>query len=125
MARARTHKSGPQLELVLGLLLAGGMTAAVLLSPLLFPDGGEKINLMARLTLPFQTWAHPLGTDPLGRDVLARVITGGKISLLVGFTSVVGAVVIGVVMGLVAQYLGFDVNFALYGAPTRRATASS
>ncbi|KYO57737.1 ABC transporter permease [Tistrella mobilis] len=104
MARARTHKSGPQLELVLGLLLAGGMTAAVLLSPLLFPDGGEKINLMARLTLPFQGWAHPLGTDPLGRDVLARVITGGKISLLVGFTSVVGAVVIGVVMGLVAGY---------------------
>lgn len=70
------------LELVLGLLFAGGIALVVLLSPVLFPDGGEGMDLMARLTPPFQSWAHILGTDPLGRDVLARVAVGGKISLL-------------------------------------------
>ena len=43
---------------------------------------------MARLMPPFQDLAHILGTDPLGRDVLARVIVGGKISLIVGVFSV-------------------------------------
>ncbi|OCP35192.1 ABC transporter permease [Ensifer sp. LC163] len=92
------------LEFILGVLLAGGMCLAVLLSGVLFPGGADKIDLMARLTAPFVNWAHPLGTDPLGRDVLARVVAGGKISLLVGFTSVAGAVVVGVVMGLVSGY---------------------
>lgn len=92
------------LEFILGALLAGGMCLAVLLSGVLFPGGADKIDLMARLTPPFVNWAHPFGTDPLGRDVLARVVAGGKISLLVGFTSVAGAVVVGVVMGLISGY---------------------
>ncbi|MBM1171764.1 ABC transporter permease [Microvirga arabica] len=92
------------LELVLGLLFAGGIALLVLLSPVLFPDGGEGMDLMARLIPPFQSWAHILGTDPLGRDVLARVAVGGKISLMVGFLSVLGAVTIGTLVGLVAGY---------------------
>ena len=92
------------LEFVLGLLLAGGMGLAVLLSSFLFPDGGESMDLMARLLPPFQDPAHILGTDPLGRDVLARVIVGGKISLTVGILSVMGAVVLGTFIGLVAGY---------------------
>ena len=92
------------LEFILGVGLTAIICLAVLFSGLLFPDGGEKIDLMARLTPPFTNMSHIFGTDPLGRDVLARVITGGKISLLVGFVSVVGAVVIGVIMGLVAGY---------------------
>ncbi|MEF2072004.1 ABC transporter permease [Consotaella aegiceratis] len=92
------------LEFVLGILFVGGIGLAVLLSGLLFPDGGMKVDLMARLTPPFSDWAHPFGTDPLGRDVLARVVIGGRISLMVGIFSVAGAVVIGVVMGLVSGY---------------------
>lgn len=92
------------LEFILGALLTGGICLAVLFSGVLFPGGVDKIDLMARLTPPFVNWAHPLGTDPLGRDVLARVVAGGKISLLVGLTSVAGAVVVGVVMGLVSGY---------------------
>ncbi len=92
------------IEFILGTLLAGGMCLLVLSSTLLFPDGGESIDLVNRLTPPFQASAHPLGTDPLGRDVLARMIVGGRISLLVGSLSVLGAVTLGVVLGLVAGY---------------------
>nr|WP_325264769.1 ABC transporter permease [uncultured Rhizobium sp.] len=92
------------LEFVLGMSLTVVICLAVLFSDLLFPGGADKIDLMARLAKPFATAAHPFGTDPLGRDVLARVVAGGKISLLVGFTSVIGAVIFGVLMGLIAGY---------------------
>lgn len=91
-------------ELVAGLLLVGGISLAVILSPWIFPDNGMGVNLMARLTAPFTDLAHVFGTDPLGRDVLGRVVAGGRISLAVGVLSVAGAVVIGVAMGLVAGY---------------------
>lgn len=92
------------LEFVVGFLLTGTICLAVIFSGYLFPAGGNKIDLLARLTPPFANPAHIFGTDPLGRDVLARVIIGGKISLFVGFISVVGSVIIGTTMGLVAGY---------------------
>lgn len=92
------------LEFVLGVVLTGSMLLLVLCSVWIFPDGGAAMDLSARLTAPFTTWAHPLGTDALGRDVLARVLVGGRISLLVGFASVAGASVLGIVIGLVAGY---------------------
>jgi peptide/nickel transport system permease protein len=92
------------LEFVLGATLTTVICLAVLFSDVLFPGGADKIDLMARLAKPFASIAHPFGTDPLGRDVLARVVAGGKISLLVGFTSVIGAVIFGVLMGLIAGY---------------------
>ncbi|WP_029617825.1 ABC transporter permease [Pseudorhizobium marinum] len=91
------------LEFILGAFLTVIICGAVLLSDVLFP-GAEKVNLLSRLVPPFSDMAHVLGTDPLGRDVLARVVAGGKISLLVGFTSVIGAVIFGVLMGLIAGY---------------------
>jgi peptide/nickel transport system permease protein len=100
----KTPRRRGALELVLGLLFAGGITGAVLLSGWLFPDGGETMDLAARLTAPFVSASHILGTDPLGRDILARVIVGGRISLTVGVLSVLGAVIIGVVVGLIAGY---------------------
>lgn len=91
-------------ELSLGGLLLVLMIGSVLASAWLFPDGGEAMDLRARLLPPFVRAAHPLGTDPLGRDVLARVVTGGWISLTVGFWSVVGGAAIGTLAGLVAGY---------------------
>ncbi len=91
-------------ELWLGAILTGSIFLLVLSSPWLFPDGGETMDLAARLTRPFTSWSHILGTDPLGRDVLARVIVGGRISLLVGVCSVLGAVVLGTLIGLIAGY---------------------
>lgn len=92
-----------QFEFILGgslLLLMGGL---VLLAPVLFPDGGKTMNFLARLTPPFSEnfW---LGTDPMGRDVLARVATGGKVSFIVGIFSALGAVVLGTIVGLLAGY---------------------
>ena len=91
------------LELALGLLFAGGMLLLVGLAPLLFPHA-DMMDLRARLTPPFVTFAHVLGTDPLGHDVLARIALGGRISLVVGVVSVAAAVVVGTVAGLAAGY---------------------
>lgn len=92
------------LEFIVGVVLTGCICLAVIFSGYLIPGGANKIDLLARLTPPFVNQAHIFGTDPLGRDVLARVITGGKISLFVGFVSVIGSVLIGTIMGLVAGY---------------------
>lgn len=91
------------LEFILGIGLTVFVVIGVLLSGWLFPDVGA-IDLSARLVPPFERADHLLGTDPLGRDVMARIFVGGWISLKVGFLSVLGSVVIGVLMGLVAGY---------------------
>ena len=91
-------------EFVAGLVLIVLIGGAVALSPLLFPDGGRAMDLTARLTAPFAGWEHPLGTDPLGRDIFARVVVGGRVSFFVGIVSALGAVVIGTVVGLLAGY---------------------
>ncbi len=88
--------AGATLTLTLGLL--------VLFADWIFPGGGQTIDLAARLTPPFVRADHVLGTDPLGRDILARVIVGGKISFIVGILSATGAVVVGTLIGLVAGY---------------------
>jgi peptide/nickel transport system permease protein len=101
---AKTSSRFASLEFILGSLLTTAICLAVIFSDVLFPGGADRIDLMARLARPFATAAHPFGTDPLGRDVLARVVAGGKISLLVGFTSVIGSVILGVIVGLIAGY---------------------
>lgn len=52
------------------------------------------------------TFSHPFGTDQLGRDLLARVLYGGRISLLVGLVATVVALIIGLVYGLISGYVG-------------------
>lgn len=64
----------------------------------------EEVDLLARFE-PASA-AHPLGTDELGRDVLARLLYGGRVSLLVGLATAIIAAVIGTAIGLVAGYYG-------------------
>jgi oligopeptide transport system permease protein len=52
------------------------------------------------------SWAHPMGTDNAGRDILARVLSGGQISLMVAFIATLVSLVIGVSYGAIAGYLG-------------------
>ena len=92
------------LELAFGLLFTGGMTLLVVFSGLIFQGKPSMMDLSARLLPPFVSVNHILGTDPLGRDVLARIAAGGKISLVVGVVSVAGAVILGTLTGLIAGY---------------------
>lgn len=76
-----------------------------LLAPVLAPQDPTQTNLAQRLA-PLGTPGHLLGTDELGRDLLSRLIWGGRVSLLVGFSAVIVAMAFGVLVGLVAGYFG-------------------
>src|SRR5687767_13129188 len=59
------------------------------------------------------SWIHPMGTDNAGRDILARVLLGGRISLMVGITSTLVSLIIGIAFGATAGYLGGRVDEAM------------
>ena len=72
--------------------------------PLLAPQGINEQNLSKRLLAP--SIDHWFGTDDFGRDIFSRVVHGARISLWVGFFSVILSVVVGSVLGIVAGYYG-------------------
>lgn len=83
------------------------LTLLVLAAPLfenLLGVGVDSIDLLSRFAAP--SAAHPLGTDELGRDVLIRLLYGGRVSLFVGVTAALSAAAIGIVIGLLAGYFG-------------------
>jgi peptide/nickel transport system permease protein len=82
------------------LIVLSLMALAVIFGPLLWPHSIEEIDFTARLAGP--SWTHPMGTDDLGRDVLARVLYGGRISLAVGLAAMLVAILVGVVIGAIA-----------------------
>ena len=83
------------------------LIALALLAPLIEAMLGidaDAVDLLARYALP--SVAHPLGTDALGRDVLVRLLYGGRVSLFVGLTATITAAIIGTAIGLLAGYAG-------------------
>ena len=76
------------------------MILAVLLGPLLWPVAINEIDFTARLQGLSAT--HPLGTDDLGQDVLARMLYGGRISLSVGLAAMMVSLLVGTLVGAVA-----------------------
>lgn len=89
---------------VIGLVVFTIILLASVFAPLLTPWDPTKINLRAMLQSP--SWEHWLGTDKTGRDVFARVLYGGRISILVGLGSAVVSAIIGVIVGCYAGYVG-------------------
>ena len=91
--------------------------AAAALAPLVSPGDPYAQSLRNRFTPPVWdergTWAHPLGTDRLGRDMLARILYGARVSLAVGALAVLLASSVGAAVGLVAGYYGGRVDAAL------------
>ena len=82
------------------LWLLGLLVLVVLLGPLVYTVGIADIDFKARLAPP--SLAHPLGTDDLGRDLLARMLYGGRISLAVGLAAMLMAITVGVIIGAIA-----------------------
>ncbi len=93
--RFRHHKLA-----LAGAVLLAFIVLAVLLGPLVWKLPINEIDFKAKLQGP--SWAHPLGTDDLGQDLLARMLYGGRISIAVGFAAMVIAIVVGVVIGAIA-----------------------
>ncbi len=90
----------------------GAMVGVVILSIIILcvifaglsPYDPEISNMAERLQPP--SWQHPFGTDSLGRDMLTRILFGGRISLRVGISVVVITLIIGVPIGTIAGYFG-------------------
>ncbi len=95
---------------LIGVVLMTALVLMALAAPWIAPHDPAEQDLTARLRPPVWyekgTWDHVFGTDHLGRDVLSRAIHGARVSLLVGLLVVVLAGGFGVVMGLMAGYLG-------------------
>ncbi|WP_395714523.1 ABC transporter permease [Reyranella sp.] len=104
--RFRRHRLALASAVVLGLIVA-----TVVFGPLVWTVPINEIDFAAKLQGP--SWAHPLGTDDLGQDVLARMIYGGRISLAVGLAAMVVAIFVGVLVGAVAGMASGKVDAVL------------
>lgn len=92
------------------------VVASALLAPVLAPHDPLSQSLAFRLLPPIWDggdWAHPFGTDQLGRDVLSRLIYSGRVSLAIGIMAVLFSGILGVTAGIVAGYRGGWVDEAL------------
>ncbi len=96
------HRMAVASALILA-FLAGAALAAPIIEAIM-GIGVSDIDLLHRFAAP--SAAHPLGTDELGRDVLLRLLYGGRVSLLVGLATALAAAVIGSAIGLLAGYYG-------------------
>jgi peptide/nickel transport system permease protein len=94
-----------------GSVLLALMALAVLLGPWLWAVPINEIDFAAKLKGP--SLKHPLGTDDLGQDLLARMLYGGRISLAVGVASMLVAILVGVAVGAVAGISRGSVDAAL------------
>ena len=103
LARSRSSVVGGALLVVIGLL--------ALLAPAISPYDPIKTNQRAPLAPPSTT--HPMGTDRFGRDILARILWGGRLSLSVGVVAVGIAACAGVTLGLASGYYGRRVDIAI------------
>jgi len=88
-----------------GVMLMGLLALAALLAPLLFPRDPLSIAGPAMLP-PFQDWSLPLGTDRLGRNVLAGIVHGARTSLAIGLTAAATALIAGAIIGTTAGFAG-------------------
>lgn len=99
-------------------VIAGSILAVIVLmalaAPLIAPYDPYAQELTNRLVPPAfmegGSWAHPLGTDALGRDYLSRVIYGARVSLMIGLLTALLSGLIGAVLGITAGYFGGRVD---------------
>jgi peptide/nickel transport system permease protein len=119
LMRAATRAAGRRrspirrrLTLIAGLVLLGIAILAVALAPVLVSQSPTTIDALHPLASPL-TSGHLLGTDQYGRDILARILYGGRIDLAIAFGATSVTLVGGTFIGLVAGYLGGRVDSIL------------
>lgn len=93
----KTHKGA-----MLGAIFFFVILFGVMIGPFLWPYDATQIDIRSRNLGP--TWGHPMGTDQLGRDIFARVMEGGRVSLAVGLTAMFIALILGTFIGVIAGY---------------------
>jgi peptide/nickel transport system permease protein len=96
--RFRRHPGAVAGMVVLSIIILAVLCAG------LSPYDPEATDMSSRFEPP--SWQHPMGTDALGRDLLTRVLYGGRVSLAVGFSVVLITLLIGVPVGAIAGYFG-------------------
>jgi peptide/nickel transport system permease protein len=106
----RQLKHEPLAMISAGVLLV--LIIAAVFAPWLAPADPFKASMLKRL-LPIGSPGYLLGTDELGRDMLTRLMYGGRLSLLMGIVPVFSAFFIGTTLGLFAGYLGGRVNMVI------------
>ena len=106
----RQLKYEPLALISAGVLLV--LIIAAVFAPWLAPADPFKASMLKRL-LPIGSPGYLLGTDELGRDMLTRLMYGGRLSLVMGIVPVLSAFCIGTTLGLLAGYLGGRVNMVI------------
>ena len=96
---------------MVGSVILVAMVVAVLAGPLVWRYPINEIDFKAKLEGP--SWSHPLGTDDLGQDLLARMLYGGRISLAVGIAAMLIAISIGTTIGATSGFVGGKIDNTL------------
>lgn len=104
-ARRSRSTSRRRLVLIAGLVMLAVAIGAILGAPLLVSQAPDTLDVLHPLAPPL-TAGHLLGTDQFGRDILARILYGGRIDLAIAFGATSVTLVFGTVVGLVAGYFG-------------------
>lgn len=99
---------------VVGVILLGTVTAMAVSASFFFPDGPWTLAGQP-LLWPGEDPQFPLGTDMLGRDILAGLLYGARVSLVIGISATLAATLIGTVIGAIAGYFGGAVDRLLMG----------
>jgi peptide/nickel transport system permease protein len=94
-----------------GMMILVILTLGTLFGPLVYHHRINDINFAVALQGPTPT--HPLGTDDMGQDLLARLLYGGRVSIAVGLTSMLIAILLGTLIGALAGYCGGGVDNVL------------
>jgi peptide/nickel transport system permease protein len=105
--RFRRHRMA-----MFGLTLLGALVLYVVGGSLIFSEKYANYNDTS-IRLQGPSWAHPFGTDVVGRDILARTIYGGQISLIIGIAAVSVALSVGILVGAFSGYYGGMIDAVL------------
>ncbi|MBN1318356.1 MAG: ABC transporter permease [Anaerolineales bacterium] len=90
---------------MVGLLLMAIIVLYIIFGSLFFPEEkANRLNLREKISPP--SLIHPFGTDLVGRDIMARTVYGGQISLIIGLSAVFISIIVGVLVGAIAGYYG-------------------